>query len=51
MTWIDFGIRMFAALFLGGMIAPERHWRPRMTGLRTNGLVALGSAMFCKSIC
>ena len=46
MNWIDFGIRMFAALFLGGIIGLERQWRQRMTGLRTNGLVAAGSAMF-----
>jgi putative Mg2+ transporter-C (MgtC) family protein len=43
---MDFGIRMFAALFLGGVIGLERQWRQRMTGLRTNGLVAVGSAMF-----
>lgn len=46
LNWIDFGIRMFAALFLGGAIGLERQWRQRMTGLRTNGLVAVGSAMF-----
>jgi putative Mg2+ transporter-C (MgtC) family protein len=46
MNWIDFGIRMFAALFLGAAIGLERQWRQRMTGLRTNGLVAVGSAMF-----
>jgi putative Mg2+ transporter-C (MgtC) family protein len=46
MNWIDFGMRMFAALLLGGAIGLERQWRQRMTGLRTNGLVAVGSAMF-----
>ena len=46
MNWIDFGIRLFAALFLGAAIGLERQWRQRMTGLRTNGLVAIGSAMF-----
>ena len=46
MNWMDFGLRMFAALFLGGVIGLERQWRQRMTGLRTNGLVAVGSAMF-----
>jgi putative Mg2+ transporter-C (MgtC) family protein len=45
-SWMDFGIRMLAALFLGGVIGLERQWRQRMTGLRTNGLVAVGSAMF-----
>jgi putative Mg2+ transporter-C (MgtC) family protein len=34
------------ALLLGGVIGLERQWRQRMTGLRTNGLVAVGSAMF-----
>jgi putative Mg2+ transporter-C (MgtC) family protein len=43
---MDFAIRMFAALFLGGAIGLERQWRQRMTGLRTNGLVAVGAAMF-----
>ena len=46
MNWMDFSIRMFAALFLGGVIGLERQWRQRMTGLRTNGLVAVGAAMF-----
>jgi putative Mg2+ transporter-C (MgtC) family protein len=46
MNCIDFAIRMFAALFLGAVIGLERQWRQRMTGLRTNGLVAVGSAMF-----
>jgi putative Mg2+ transporter-C (MgtC) family protein len=45
MNWMDFGTRMFAALLLGGVIGLERQWRQRMTGLRTNGLVAVGSAM------
>jgi len=45
-NWMDFAIRMLAALFLGGVIGLERQWRHRMTGLRTNGLVAVGSAMF-----
>jgi putative Mg2+ transporter-C (MgtC) family protein len=46
MNWIDFTIRMFTALLLGGVIGLERQWRQRMMGLRTNGLVAVGSAMF-----
>ncbi len=41
MNWIDFGTGIFAALFLGGVIGLERQWRQRMTGLRTNGLVAV----------
>jgi putative Mg2+ transporter-C (MgtC) family protein len=46
MNWMDFGMRLLAALLLGGAIGLERQWRQRMTGLRTNGLVAVGSAMF-----
>lgn len=46
MDWLDFTIRMFAALLLGGVIGLERQWRQRMTGLRTNSLVAVGSALF-----
>lgn len=46
MNRIDFAIRMFAALFFGAAIGLERQWRQRMTGLRTNGLVAAGAAMF-----
>ena len=37
---------MFTALLLGAAIGLERQWRQRMTGLRTNALVAAGSAMF-----
>ena len=46
MNWLDFLIRMFAALLLGGVIGLERQWRQRLTGLRTNALVAVGSALF-----
>ncbi len=46
MTGIEFAIRVLAALALGGIIGLERQWRQRMTGLRTNGLVAVGSAIF-----
>jgi putative Mg2+ transporter-C (MgtC) family protein len=46
LNWIDFALRMLAALLLGGAIGLERQWRQRMTGLRTNGLVAVGAALF-----
>jgi putative Mg2+ transporter-C (MgtC) family protein len=46
MSPVDFAIRMFTALLLGAAIGLERQWRQRMTGLRTNALVAAGSAMF-----
>jgi putative Mg2+ transporter-C (MgtC) family protein len=34
------------AFVLGGFVGAERQWRQRTAGLRTNCLVALGSAMF-----
>jgi putative Mg2+ transporter-C (MgtC) family protein len=46
MNWMDFSLRLLAALVFGALIGLERQWRQRMTGLRTNGLVAVGSAMF-----
>jgi putative Mg2+ transporter-C (MgtC) family protein len=46
MNYTDFVIRLFTALALGGVIGLERQWRQRTTGLRTNSLVAMGSAMF-----
>jgi putative Mg2+ transporter-C (MgtC) family protein len=46
MNWMDFALRLLAALLFGGLIGLERQWRQRMTGLRTNALVAVGSAMF-----
>ncbi len=46
MNWMDFALRLLAALLFGGLIGLERQWRQRLTGLRTNALVAVGSAMF-----
>jgi putative Mg2+ transporter-C (MgtC) family protein len=46
MNYTDFVLRLFTALILGGVIGLERQWHQRMTGLRTNSLVAMGSAMF-----
>jgi putative Mg2+ transporter-C (MgtC) family protein len=45
------GVAVFAgraavALALGALVGLERQWRQRMAGLRTNALVALGSALF-----
>jgi putative Mg2+ transporter-C (MgtC) family protein len=39
-------INLGAALLLGGAIGFERQWRQRLAGLRTNTLVAIGSASF-----
>ena len=46
MLWHNFAIRLGLALILGALIGAERQWRQRMAGLRTNALVAAGSAMF-----
>ncbi|NRQ34363.1 MgtC/SapB family protein [Nonomuraea sp. NN258] len=42
----DLLLRLVAAAALGGVIGIERQWRARMAGLRTNLLVAVGSALF-----
>ncbi|WP_447979282.1 MgtC/SapB family protein [Candidatus Nitrospira bockiana] len=46
MLLMDFGLRIAVAVLLGGAIGLERQWRQRGAGLRTNALVALGSAAF-----
>jgi len=46
MLWHHFAFRLGLALVLGAFIGAERQWRQRMAGLRTNALVAAGSAMF-----
>ncbi|SFI09525.1 putative Mg2+ transporter-C (MgtC) family protein [Tindallia magadiensis] len=46
MIWVDFTIRLLAALLLGTMIGAERQWRQRMSSLRTNALVSVGAALF-----
>lgn len=46
MVLYDFALRVFAALILGSLIGAERQLRQRMAGLRTNALVAAGSALF-----
>lgn len=42
----DVGVRLAAALLIGGLIGFERQWRQRMAGLRTNALVAIAAAGF-----
>ena len=46
MNTLDFVTRLGAALLLGCLVGLERQWRQRMTGMRTNSLVSVGSALF-----
>ena len=43
---LDLVLRMFTAIVLGAAIGLERQWRLRTAGIRTNALVAVGSALF-----
>ena len=49
LSWEEIALRLGLALVLGGLIGLERQWRSHYVGLRTNTLVALGSAamMLC----
>ncbi|MBV8074020.1 MAG: MgtC/SapB family protein [Candidatus Eremiobacteraeota bacterium] len=49
MTPLEFAVRVFAALALGTLVGFERQYRQRTAGLRTNALVATGSALFVMS--
>jgi putative Mg2+ transporter-C (MgtC) family protein len=42
----EFASRVALALMFGSIIGIERQWRARMAGLRTNALVATGTALF-----
>lgn len=46
MEILDFTLRLFTSLALGAAIGFERQWRQKSAGLRTNTLVAMGSAAF-----
>ena len=46
MPWVEFCIRLILALILGCFIGFERQLRQRLAGMRTNTLVAVGSALF-----
>ncbi|GAA1456748.1 MgtC/SapB family protein [Nocardiopsis exhalans] len=46
LEWWEFALRLGCALALGALVGVERQWRARMAGLRTNALVAVGSALF-----
>jgi putative Mg2+ transporter-C (MgtC) family protein len=43
---LQFAERVAFALLFGSLIGLERQWRQRMAGLRTNALVATGTALF-----
>lgn len=43
---LDFMVRIATAATLGAAIGLERQWRLRTAGIRTNALVATGSALF-----
>jgi putative Mg2+ transporter-C (MgtC) family protein len=40
------GVRLMAAMLLGGLIGAEREWVGKAAGLRTHMLVSLGAALF-----
>jgi putative Mg2+ transporter-C (MgtC) family protein len=42
----DFALKLGMALAMGALIGFERQWNQKMAGLRTNALVAVGSAGF-----
>jgi len=42
----DLSLRILIAIVLGALIGLERQWRLRTAGIRTNALVAVGSALF-----
>ena len=45
-VFLKTGAALLTAFILGGLIGFERQWRQRTAGLRTNVLVAIGSAAF-----
>jgi putative Mg2+ transporter-C (MgtC) family protein len=46
MTITEFTIRLIAAMAAGVLIGFERQWHHKSAGLRTNTLVAIGSAFY-----
>ena len=45
LTWLDIVLRLGAAVLIGSMIGLDREMHHKSTGIRTLGLVALGSAL------
>jgi putative Mg2+ transporter-C (MgtC) family protein len=46
MDLIQFSLRLGAAILAGALIGLERQWHQKSAGLRTNTLVAMGSALY-----
>lgn len=46
MTWMAFAAQLLLAALCGAAVGLERQWRQRQAGLRTNALVAIGSAAY-----
>ncbi len=46
LSLLEIATRLGSAVTLGTLVGLERQWRQRLTGLRTNVLVALGAASF-----
>jgi putative Mg2+ transporter-C (MgtC) family protein len=44
-SWLDIVLRLGAAVLIGSMIGLDREMHHKSTGIRTLGLVALGSAL------
>lgn len=45
----DVALRLVAAVVVGMVVGLDREWRGKTVGLRTLGLVSLGSALVCMS--
>jgi putative Mg2+ transporter-C (MgtC) family protein len=45
LDWIDIIVRLGAAMLIGSVLGLDRELRHQPAGMRTHGLVALGSAL------
>ncbi len=51
LPWTEIGVRMLAAVLVGGAIGIEREYKNRPAGMRTHILVCLGAAMIAVLEC
>lgn len=51
LSWYEIIIRVFFAVFIGGVVGIEREYKNRPAGMRTHILVCLGSAMIALLEC